>query len=154
MSQLGALPLVIESATRRRDAACSVLQATLVAQQAARVQLGQLQDYARDTTSRWGMRTGATLRPELLYHQDCFMERLEYAAGIQRGVVGEHAYRVDAARQALLEAQLRLSGLRQVLDRRRHALQAQQQRREQQQADEHAARAYRGADQGLPGRED
>ena len=50
------------------------------------------------------------------------------------------------ARQALLEAELRLASLRKVLERRRAEVALQQQRREQKQTDERAAlRAGRGA---------
>ena len=49
MSSLNALSVAVEVAERQRDEARKVLQDTLAAQQAARAQLDQLQDYARET---------------------------------------------------------------------------------------------------------
>jgi len=62
-------------------------------------------------------------------------------------VVGDHCARVQAAQRALLDAELRLASLRKVVDKRRHDLALQQQRRDQKQTDERAALQYRTAGQ-------
>lgn len=153
MSNLNALSVAIEAATRKRDAARKVVQAALAAQQAARAQLHQLDDYARETEARWGVRADATLQPEVIYHHYQFMDRLGHASGIQTGVVSDQSARVDAAQSALLQAELRLSSLRKVIEKRRHDLALQQMRRDQKQTDERAALQYRGAGQGSQGQE-
>ena len=56
MSSLNSLTVAVDVASRKRDAARKVLQDALAAQQAARAQLEQLEDYARETESRWGMK--------------------------------------------------------------------------------------------------
>ncbi|MCW5235394.1 flagellar export protein FliJ [Verminephrobacter eiseniae] len=143
------LSVALELATRQRDAASKVLQALLAAQRAARARLEQLQDYARDTESRWGMQAGARLQPEVLYHHDRFIERLDEAARIQAGLLSAQSEHVASARGALLAAQLRLASLRQLMQRRSDGVAQQQRRRDQQQTDEWSALRYRNARRGF-----
>ncbi len=147
MSSLNALAVAVEAASRKRDDARRVLQDTQAAQQAALAQLEQLEGYARETEARWGVKADTAMKPEVMYHHYQFMNRLGHAAGIQTGVVGDHAHRVEAARQALLQAELRLASLRKVVDKRRQELELAQMRREQKQTDERAALQYRNAGQ-------
>ena len=153
MSSLNSLAVAVEVASRKRDDARQALQDMLAAQQAARAQLDQLEDYARETQARWGMKADTTMKPEVMYHHYQFMDRLGHAAGVQNGVVGDHAHRVEAARRALLEAELRLASLRKVMEKRRHDLGLAEMRRDQKQTDERAALQYRSAIQGSEGRE-
>ena len=147
MSNLNALTVAVEVATRQRDDARKVLQDAQAACHAAHAQLGQLEDYARETEARWGMKADTAMQPEVMYHHYQFMDRLGHAASIQHGVVGDQDARVQRAQQALLQAELRLASLRKVVDRRRMELQAQQMRRDQKQTDERASLQYRGAQQ-------
>ena len=147
MSSLNALSVAVEVASRKRDDARKVLQDTLAAEQAARAQLNQLEDYARETESRWGMKADTTMQPEVMYHHYQFMNRLGHAASIQNGVVGDQSARVQAAQRALLDAELRLASLRKVVEKRRSDFALQQQRRDQKQTDERAALQYRNVGQ-------
>ena len=147
MSSLNALSVAVEVASRKRDDARKVLQDTLAAEQAARAQLDQLEDYARETESRWGMKADTTMQPEVMYHHYQFMNRLGHAASIQNGVVGDQSARLQAAQRALLDAELRLASLRKVVEKRLNDLALQQQRRDQKQTDERAALQYRNAGQ-------
>ena len=147
MSSLNALSVAVEVASRKRDDARKVLQDTLAAEQAARAQLNQLEDYARETESRWGMKADTTMQPEVMYHHYQFMNRLGHAASIQKGVVGDQSARVQAAQRALLDAELRLASLRKVVEKRLNDLAMQQQRRDQKQTDERAALQYRNVGQ-------
>lgn len=153
MSNLNALSIAVEAATRKRDDARKVVQAALAAQQAARAQFHQLEDYARETEARWGVRADATIQPEVMYHHYQFMDRLGHASGIQGGVVSDQAGRVHAAQSALLQAELRLSSLRKVVEKRRHDMELLQARRDQKQTDERAALQYGSASRGSQGRE-
>lgn len=153
MSNLNALMVAVEVASRKRDEARKVLQDTQAAQQAARDQLDQLEGYARETEARWGTKADTVRQPEMMYHHYQFMNRLGHAASLQGNVVGEHANRVDGARQALLDAELRLASLRKVLEKRRQELTLQQMRRDQKQTDERAALQYRNALQGAASQE-
>lgn len=147
-NNLNALAVAVEVASRKRDDARKVLQDTLAAQQAARAQLDQLEDYAKETQARWGMKADAAVKPEVMYHHYHFMDRLGHAAGVQTGVVGDHANRVEAARRSLLEAELRLASLRKVMDKRRQDQALAELRRDQKQTDERAALQYRGVAEG------
>ncbi len=153
MSNLNALMVAVEVASRKRDDARKALQDTQAAQQAAKDQLAQLEGYARETEARWGTQADTVRQPEVMYHHYQFMDRLGHAASLQGSVVGDHAKRVDAARQALLDAELRLASLRKVLDKRRQELSLQQMRRDQKQTDERAALQYRNALHGAASQE-
>ena len=143
MSNVQALAVAVEQASRQRDNARQVLQDTQAAQLAARAQLDQLEGYARETELRWGMKADTTVQPQVMYHHYQFMDRLGHAAGVQTSVVSDHAAREQAARQALRAAELRLSSLRKVMEKRRHDIQLQQMRRDQKQTDVRAALQYR-----------
>ena len=153
MPGLNALAVAVEAATRKRDDARRALQDTQAAQQAARSQLDQLEDYARETQARWGMKADTAVKPEVMFHHYHFMDRLGYAAGVQTGVVGEHGNRVEAARGALLAAELRLASLKKVVEKRRHDQERAEMRRDQKQTDERASLQYRSAIQGSGGPE-
>ena len=143
MPESNALSVAVEMALRQRDDARRSLQDARSASQAAQEQLDQLEGYARETENRWGMRPNAAVQPEVMYHHYQFMDRLGHAAGLQTGVVGQHAERVGAAERTLLEAELRLASLKKLVEKRqRDALQAQM-RREQKQTDERAALQHR-----------
>lgn len=147
MSSLSALTVAVEAASRKRDDARRMLQDIQAAQQAAQAQLDQLEGYARETEARWGVKADTAIKPEVMYHHYQFMSRLGHAAGLQTGVLGDHACRVEVARQALLQAELRLASLRKVVDKRRQDLERAQMRREQKQTDERAALQYRNPGQ-------
>ena len=154
MSNLTALAVAVEAASRKRDEARKIMQSVLAAQKAAHAQLQQLEDYANETQSRWGMRADATVKPEVMYHHYQFMDRLGHAAAIQSSVVNAQAGRVEMARNALLQAELRLTSLKKVMDKRRHDAELHQMRKDQKQTDERAALQYRSASQSPQGQED
>ena len=147
MSNLSSLLVAVNLAMRQRDDARKALQAALAAQQAAKAQLEQLNDYARETEARWGVRADADFKPEVMYHHIQFMGRLGHAAGLQTTVVGDHEGRVNMARQTLLQAELRLASLSKVVDKRRSDIELANARREQKQTDERASLRYRNSQQ-------
>ena len=153
MSNLSALMVAVEVASRKRDGARKVLQDTQAAQQAASEQLDQLEGYARETEARWGMKEDTAVQPEVMYHHYQFMDRLGQAAVLQTGVVSDQSHRVNTARQALMEAELRLASLRKVMEKRRQEIELQQMRKDQKQTDERAALQYRNAINGAPSQE-
>ncbi|HNQ09505.1 MAG TPA: flagellar export protein FliJ, partial [Giesbergeria sp.] len=132
----------------QRDEARRVLQHAQGAQRAAQDQLQVLQGYAQETENRWGMRAQATVAPEVMFHHYHFMGRLDHAAGLQSGVVDDHAQRVALAQQQLRDAEVRLASLRKLLEKRQmEALQAQA-RRDQKMTDERAALRHRSSAHG------
>ena len=149
MSALSALSVAVDLAERKRDEARRALQDALRAQQAARDQMEQLKGYAQETQNRWGMRANAHVQPEVMYHHYQFIGKLEHAIGLQSGVVQEQARRVEQARQALLQAELRLTSLRKVVERKQHEMAIAQMRREQKQTDERASLRLAVANRGM-----
>lgn len=145
MTKPNALSVAVEMATRQRDEARRVLQHAQGAQRAAQDQLQVLKGYAQETENRWGMRAQATVAPEVMFHHYHFMGRLDHAAGLQSGVVDDHAQRVALAQQQLRDAEVRLASLRKLLEKRQmEALQAQA-RRDQKMTDERAALRHRSS---------
>jgi len=148
MTKPNALSVAVEMATRQRDEARRVLQHAQGSQRAAQDQLQVLQGYAQETENRWGMRAQATVAPEVMFHHYHFMGRLDHAAGLQSGVVDDHAQRVALAQQQLRDAEVRLASLRKLLEKRQmEALQAQA-RRDQKMTDERAALRHRSSAHG------
>ncbi|GAB3364409.1 MULTISPECIES: flagellar export protein FliJ [Giesbergeria] len=141
-SALRGLMVAVEAAGRQRDDARRLLQNARNAQMAAQGQMDQLQAYANETEGRWGMRANVSMAPEVMYHHYQFMDRLGHAIGLQTTVVQDHERRVAQAQQVLLQAELRLSSLQKLTDKRRQEIEQAQARREQKQTDERAALQY------------
>ncbi|MDA8455899.1 flagellar export protein FliJ [Acidovorax sp. GBBC 3334] len=139
MASLNAFLVAVELAERQRDAARQTLQDMQRARQASEAQLQQLENYAHETEGRWGMRADATVKPEVMHHHYHFMARLGHAMGLQNSVVGEQEGRVRAAGQALLQAELRVTALRKVVEKRRKDIEHAEARRDQKQTDERAS---------------
>ena len=139
MSGQKTLLLAIDLATTRRDEAQAHLQSLLHAQAHAQDQMQQLQQYAVETEQRWLQGAQISTTPEMLRHHYQFIGRLDQAIQMQEGVLANHAQRIEAARQLLLQAECRLGSFKQVLATRRLAMAKTRQRQEQKQMDEFAS---------------
>jgi len=142
MSKFRALELAIEQATRQRDDKArrhAQAQKTLYFAQG---QMDQLQNYATDTDARWVGGHAVMMSVELVKHHYQFMDRLQHAMGQQQGVIANLERQLVLAHQALLQAEFRLAGLKQVLNSRQAELLTTQQRRAQRTSDEFAAMRY------------
>lgn len=134
------LQLAIDLAVRQRDACAQGLALAQQQTQHGQQQLQQLQSYAQDTDARWTQgQPAAGLSAELVRHHYQFVERLQHAIGMQDGVMANLVRQELQCRQALAQAEMRLAGLKQVLDRRLQQRLAVEQRREQARMDEMAA---------------
>lgn len=139
MTSLNALMVAIEAAVRKRDAARQTVQARQEALQAAQAQLDQLQGYDREMQGRWGAHETQLVQPEVMFHQYQFMDRLQHAIGLQTKAVQDLSIRLEAAQQALLAAELRVSSLNKVVEVRKRDMALAQMRREQKETDDRAA---------------
>lgn len=139
MADFGSLRLAIDLAGVKRDQALTQLQDVQRAYAFAQEQMRQLQQYAQETDQRWMQGAQRITTPELLHHQYQFMGRLTQAIGLQEGALASNLRRVEAAKQGVVQAELRLASLKQVLAQRQAALGRQQARQEQKQMDEFAA---------------
>lgn len=138
-----ALQVAVDMATRQRDGARHALADARASAAAAAAQMDQLQAYANETQARWGMRAGALVAPEVLFHHRHFMGRLDHAIQLQTSVLEDQDRRVGAGEAALLAAELRLATLKKLVDKRQREWAQVQQRRDQKQTDERAQLALR-----------
>lgn len=141
--QTGALHIAMEMAERQRDVARHSLRDANASAAAAQEQMEQLHNYASETEARWGMRAGASVAPEVMFHHRHFMGRLEHAMELQEKVLADHARRVANSERALIAAQMRLAVLQKLLAKRQRERELADQRREQKQTDERAQLALR-----------
>ena len=148
MSALNALMVAIELATRKRDEARQLLRQRQQSLAAAQEQMQQLQSYQAEMQQRWGGHEGAQLKPEVMYHHQ-FMQRLQHAIELQTKVLRDQELRLQAAQQALMNTELRLTSLQKVVQMRRKDMALAQQRREQKQTDERAALQFIGRTFGM-----
>lgn len=149
MSSLNALMIAIDMAVRKRDEARNALRARQQARDAAKAQMDQLQSYALEMEQRWGATEGASMQPEVMFHHQQFMARLQHAIELQTKVMADQEIRLEAAQKALMAAELRLSSLNKVVETRRRDMALAQMRREQKQTDERAALQFIGRTFGM-----
>lgn len=143
MTAIGGLQVAIDLATRQRDDAGLALAQIVRRFDHARQQLEQLQSYAADTAARWSVTSQASATPQIIGHYYQFMERLDQTITMQQGAIEDVQRQREAARQVLLEAEVRKAGLGRLLEKRRSELARIQSQREQRQSDELAAQMHR-----------
>lgn len=142
MSAVKSVLLAIDVATRKRDQAGKNLGQAQQAWLAAQDQMAQLESYAADTDVRWTATAQICATPELMHHHYQFLGRLHHAIGLQRGVLEDLNRQIEGVKKLLLEAEFRLSSLKQVLKKKQSDSAMLQTRREQRQMDEFAALQY------------
>lgn len=142
MSNLTAIALAIELAVRHREDAAKSVALALQRVRFADEQMQQLRGYAGETDARWLGAPAGMLSSELIKHHYQFVDRLHQAIGLQAIAIADANVQVDRARRALVTAEVRLAGLKQVLETRRAVVARAQQRREQRNTDEFASLAF------------
>ncbi|MCF8209912.1 MAG: flagellar export protein FliJ [Rhodoferax sp.] len=142
MSQPNAIELAIELATRKRDDAARGVAKVLRDLDFAHDQMAQLESYAADTDARLTSTTGGVLSAELIRHHYQFVERLQQAIQLQSRAIADAKAQVERARKVLLQTEVRLAGLKQVLEGRQAVVARTLLRREQRVTDEFAAMVY------------
>ena len=105
-------------------------------------QLSQLQAYASDKDTRWTQAGTTVFSGELVKHHYQFMDRLQQAMAQQSGVIQSSEVAKEKVAAVLLEAEIRLAGLKEILQLRLRAKDVLQKRREQKQTDEFASQQY------------
>ena len=142
MSAFRSIELAIELAMRQRDALARKHAQAVRSVDFAKAQLAQLNSYAQEIDGRWGSAQAATLTGEMLHHHYQFRERLQQAVNLQLGAISTVQTQREIAHRALLNAEYKLAGLRQVLVQRQAGVALLQQRREQREMDEFAAQKH------------
>lgn len=142
MADSSGLLLAISLAERKRDACSRQLLNCQQNVHSAGAQMEQLQSYAGETDGRWVSRGSAGLSVELIKHHYQFSGRLQQAIEMQHGVIANLQRQEEGARQQLLQAETRLSGLNSVLKKRRMEAEQRNRKREQAGMDEMAAQLF------------
>lgn len=142
MSALKSVQLAIELATRNRDELAKVVARVEQNLMFGHNQMAQLEGYAAETDSRWIGSASRQLSQELIHHHYQFMDRLQQAIALQSGNIANTERQLEQAKGNLMRAELRLSGLNQVLKSRQAVIVCTERRREQRQTDEFAAMQY------------
>ena len=138
MSGIKSILLAIGVATDKRDQAGKVLMHVQRADSFAHDQMTQLEIYAKETEMRWTAAAQISTTPELMRHHYQFMDRLQQAISMQSGVLASSNRKVEVAKNLVLEAEFRLTSLKQVLKKKQADIDILQARREQKQMDEFA----------------
>jgi flagellar FliJ protein len=142
MSELRGIRLAIDLATRNRDVLMRALSEERSNVVQANEQMNQLEGYATETDARWIGGLAGAVSHELIQHHYQFMARLQHAIALQRTTIASAEQQQEGVRMQLVNAEVRLSGLNQILAIREKAIVLRMKRREQKQTDEFAANLY------------
>ena len=140
MNDLQPLLTLLAQAESERDAALAHSQRQDAAERTAQAQADQLLGYRRDYEARWGEHFSRSAKIELLHCYQGFIERLNQAIDQQARTAAHAANQAAIASAELREAELRVASVRKLIERRVGELQLREDKREQKQGDEFAAR--------------
>lgn len=135
-ASLQALHLLHDQARQERDQAGAALRRCEEMLRRARFQASQLDEYRLEYTQRWSLQFGRHGAIEIVHCYHAFMQRLDEAIVLQQRQTDAAAREVEAARQALLRAELRLASVSKLIERRMLEYERMQWRREQRHGDE------------------
>jgi flagellar FliJ protein len=141
MNAMQPLLTLLEQTERERDDAMSVHQRAVAAHQAAVAQAEQLVAYRREYEQRWGDQFSRQGSIELVRCYQSFTTRLTQAVDHQQRSAVFAAQQVEAARETLMEHEVRVASVRKLIERRMQEAQLSSDRRDQKITDEFAARA-------------
>ena len=136
-----ALTIVLERAQAARDEAALALQRAEQQRERVQAQAVQLQQYRAEYIERWSAQFQRQSAIEIVHCYRSFMLRLDQALAQQRSIVERQTQTVAACRGTLVETEVRVAGIRKLIDRRRQEHQRAASRQEQKQVDESAQRA-------------
>jgi flagellar FliJ protein len=143
MKRLQTLQLLLEKEQRQRDEAQAVVRAAYANLEAQKAQGDGLAGYRVDYCAKWSAKFRQGSSMEILRSYHGFMARLDQAITQQQAVVGHAQRGVDAAKERLLEREIRVATVERLIQRRRELLARAEDRREQKNLDEMAARRAR-----------
>lgn len=143
MKRLQTLQLLLEKEQGKRDEAQAAVRAAYEHLEKQKVQGDGLATYRVEYCAKWSAKFQQGSSMEILRSYHGFMARLDQAI-VQQQSVTAHAQRgVDAARERLLEREIRVATVERLIRRRQELLARIQDRRDQKNLDEMAARRSR-----------
>lgn len=143
MKRLQTLQLLLEKEQERRDEAQAALRAAVAQLDAQRQQGEGLNGYRAEYVAKWKAKFQQGTSMEIVRAYHGFNARLDQAITQQQAVVAHAERGVAAARERLVEREIRVATVERLIQRRREQLARVQERRDQKSLDEMAARLAR-----------
>jgi len=140
MKRLQMLFTLLEREQKRRDDARVALQAAVRAAEAQAQQADGLASYRGEYCAKWSANFQKAASMEILRSYHGFLSRLDQAIAQQAQVVAHAQRQVEAAREKLVEREIRLATVERLIERRQALLAKIADRRDQKNLDEMAAR--------------
>jgi len=140
MKRLALLQTLLERESQRRDEAQAAVRAAHANVEAQQQQADGLTTYRTDYCKKWSAQFQQAASMEILRSYTGFLARLDQAITQQQAVVAHAQRGVDAARQRLLEREIRVATVERLIKRRRELLAKVADRRDQKNLDELAQR--------------
>ena len=140
-SNLQTLNILLERAEAERDEALKAWQEAQTRAAQAREQAAQLTQYRLDYQQRWGQQFAKAATMDIVGCYQNFGGKLDQAIDSQGNVANHADVRVERARIALKEKEMRAAAIGKLIERRRLESGLAAQRQEQKASDEQAARA-------------
>jgi len=138
---LDPLMALLGQAERERDDALAAMQRTNEAHLAAQSQADQLVAYRVEYEGRFREQFSRKSSIDILQCYQGFSARLGQAIEQQKQIAAHAALRLEQAREAVRDQEMRVASVRKLLERRLHELRQVAERRDQKQTDEFASRA-------------
>ena len=140
MKRLQLLQMLLERECKRRDEVQSILRSAHANLDAQQQQADGLKTYRSEYCAKWSANFQQAAQMEILRSYHGFLARLDQAITQQANVVAHAQRAVDAAKQRLLEKEIRVKTVERLIERRKALLARIVDRREQKNLDEMAAR--------------
>ncbi len=137
---LNALSLLLAQAERERDEALAEQFRAEAARRAAATQAEQLVLYRRDYERRWRAEFCRDGKIELVRCYQGFMQRMTHAIEQQERIAGQAATQAERAEAVVRGHELRVAGLKKLLERRLRDHEVAAARLEQRESDDRAVR--------------
>ena len=144
MSPIQPLLTLLAHTERERNAAMADAKRIELEHGNAQRQVEQLQTYRRDYEQRWSSQFSRSGGIDIVQCYQGFVTRLGQAIDAQERVMLQAAQRLEAAQAVWQEQEMRVASVRKLIERRGRELRGADERREQKQLDEHAARLLWG----------
>ena len=138
---LRSIRFLLAQSERERDEALAAQMKAEAAERAAVNQAEQLIVYRREYEQRWSAEFCRDGKIELVRCYQGFMERLSQAVDQQARIAAQAVLQAERATELVRGREMRAAALRKLLERRTRETLLLGAQREQQQSDDHAARA-------------
>jgi flagellar FliJ protein len=140
MKRLQLLQTLLERERKRRDEALASVRAAYQNVETQQQQADGLTTYRTDYCKKWAAQFQQAAQMEILRSYHGFLARLDQAITQQLAVVAHAQRGVDAAKQRLLEKEIRVATVERLIKRRQDLLARIDDRRDQKNLDEFAQR--------------